>query len=456
MAGDDACYLSAHEARRRLAEGRLSAEELVRSCLARIAEHEATIGAWAHLDPDLAIEQARNADRWRQRGKPLGRLHGLPVGLKDIFDTKDMPTEMGSPIYAGRRPGWDSAVAEKLRTAGAIILGKTVTTEFAYFGPGKTRNPHDTERTPGGSSSGSAAAVAAFMVPLAIGSQTNGSMIRPASFCGVFGFKPSHGLISRYRALQLSRTLDHVGTFARNIEDVAMLADALAGYDSRDPDMHPISPPELAAISSSEPPLPPRIAFVRTPVWDQAADDTKAAFAELVAFFGERIEEADMPSGFDRAHPSQRFIMATEMAANLGREYHRGSAEMTPMLRGFIEEGREVAAVDYVAARETATRLRSALDGLFTDYDALVTPSAPGEAPTGLESTGSPVFCTIWTLLGLPAINVPILRGSAGMPIGVQLVGRYGDDARLLRTARWLVGQIDANSTDETEASTDG
>ncbi|MEX1109834.1 MAG: amidase [Dongiaceae bacterium] len=451
MAGQDPCFLSAIDARRRLAEGRLSAEELTRACLARIAEHEATIGAWAYLDPVLALEQARAADRWRQRGRPLGRLHGLPVGLKDIFDTKDMPTELGSPIFAGRRPGWDSAVAERLRAAGAVILGKTVTTEFAYFGPGKTRNPHDPAHTPGGSSSGSAAAVAAFMVPLAIGSQTNGSMIRPASFCGTFGFKPSHGLISRYRALQLSRSLDHVGTYGRSVEDAALLADALAGYDSRDPDTHPIATAELAATAATEPPLPPRLAFVRSPVWDEAADDTKAAFEELVEFLGDRIVEAELPAGFEAAHPSQRTIMATEMAANLAREHRRGGEQMTTNLRDFIEEGRQVLAVDYVAARETAGRLRLALDGLFGEYDAIVTPSAPGEAPLGLDSTGSPIFCTIWTLLGLPAINLPVLRGAAGLPIGVQLVGPYGDDARLLRSARWLVGRIDiaAGGTEE-------
>jgi Asp-tRNA(Asn)/Glu-tRNA(Gln) amidotransferase A subunit family amidase len=438
MATNDACFLTAAEARRRMGEG-LSAEELVQSCLARIAEHEPTIGAWTHLDPAHALEQAREADRQRRSGRAVGPLHGIPVGLKDIFDTKDMPTERGSPIHAGRRTGRDSAVAERLRAAGAIILGKTVTTEFAYFGPGKTRNPHDPARTPGGSSSGSAAAVASFMVPLAIGSQTNGSMIRPASFCGVVGFKPSHGLISRHRALQLSRSLDHVGVYGRTVGDAALLADALAGHDERDPDTAPLAAPELADIAATEPPLPPRFAYVRSPVWDEAADDTKAGFDELVGHLAGRVVALDLPAAFAGAHAAQRTIMAAEMAANLAREYRNDRDRMTDKLGSFIEEGQRVAAVDYLAARALAGSLREMLGTMFQDFHAILTPAAPGEAPVGLESTGNPTFCTIWTLTGLPAVSLPLLQGSHGMPIGVQLVGEWRDDARLLRTARWLV-----------------
>lgn len=434
----------------------LSAEELVQSCLARIAAHEPEIGAWAFLDPGLALAQAREADKRRRAGRPIGPLDGIPVGLKDIFDTRDMPTEMGSPIHEGRRPVRDSAVAERLRAAGAIILGKTVTTEFAYFGPGKTRNPHDPARTPGGSSSGSAAAVASFMVPLAIGSQTNGSMIRPASFCGIFGFKPSHGLISRHGALQLSRSLDHVGTYGRCIEDVALLTDALAGYDERDPDTALEAPPDLARIAGIAPPLPPRLAFVRSPVWNEAGDDTKGGFEELIAWLGDRVVPVDLPAPFAGAHEAQRRIMAAEMAANLAREYRTGSDRMTDRLRSFLEEGHNVTAIDYLGAQALAGRMRESLTGLFHEFHAILTPAAPGEAPLGLDSTGSPVFCTIWTLLGVPAISLPILRGNAGLPIGVQLVGPRGDDARLLRTARWLVDQIDADGAGETETRQDG
>lgn len=435
---DDSCFLNATEALQRMKSGQLSSEALVSSCLARIAEHEPTIGAWAFLDPALALNSAREADKRRRSGRAVGPLNGIPVGLKDIFDTRDMPTEMGSPIHAGRRPARDSAVAERLRAAGAVILGKTVTTEFAYYGAGKTRNPNDPTRTPGGSSSGSAAAVASFMVPLAIGSQTNGSMIRPASFCNVVGFKPSHGLISRHQALQLSRSLDHVGVYGRTVHDAALLADALIGHDERDPDTGPLASPELLRGAESDPPYPPRFAFVRSPVWHEAADDTKAAFEELVTHLGDRVSEVELPATFKDAHVAQQTIMAAEMAINLAGDYARGRDRMTDKLRGFIEHGRSVSAVDYIAARALALRLRDSLYDLFHHFDAILTPAAPGEAPVGLESTGNPVFCTIWTLTGLPAISLPILQGANGMPIGAQLVGAWHDDARLLRTARWL------------------
>jgi Asp-tRNA(Asn)/Glu-tRNA(Gln) amidotransferase A subunit family amidase len=442
MPTDDSCFLTAVEAYDRMRDGRLSSEELVASCLARIAELEETIQAWSFLDPELALASAREADKRRRSGHAVGPLNGLPVGIKDIFDTRDMPTEMGSPLYAGRRPGWDSAVAERLREAGAVILGKTVTTEFAFMHPGKTRNPADPTRTPGGSSSGSAAAVAAFMVPLAIGSQTNGSMIRPASFCNVVGFKPGHGLISRYRALQLSRSLDHVGVFARSVGDAALLAETLAGYDRRDPDTRLGAHNDLARIAASEPPVAPRFAFVRSPVWDEAADDTKAAFEELSAHLGDRVTDVTLPGSFGEAHRYLRQIMSAEMAASLHREHRRGGDRISDTLRTFLDEGSGVSAVDYIAARDRTGRLRDEIEELFHDFDAILTPAAPGEPPVGLEKTGNPTFCTIWTLLGLPAISLPILQGANGMPIGAQLVGAWRDEARLLRTARWLTGTV--------------
>jgi len=235
----DLHLLSATEAARLIRDGIISSEQFVEACLARIREIDPQVQAWAFLDPDHALAQARAADVLRLSGQPIGALHGVPVAIKDIFDTADMPTEYGSPIYAGRTPSRDATVVSLLRAAGAVIIGKTVTTEFAYFSPGKTRNPHNPERTPGGSSSGSAAAVGANMVPLAIGSQTNGSTIRPAAYCGVVGFKPTHGLISRHRAFALSRTLDHVGLFARSIDDIAWLGEQLTGFDEHDPDTRP-------------------------------------------------------------------------------------------------------------------------------------------------------------------------------------------------------------------------
>ncbi|MGH7429618.1 MAG: amidase, partial [Candidatus Methylomirabilaceae bacterium] len=286
--------LSATEAARLIRDGVISAEQLLDACLARVRETDAQVQAWAFLDPDHALAQARAADAWRLEGRPIGPLHGVPVGIKDIFDTADMPTEYGSVLYAGRTPSRDAAAVAMLRAAGAVILGKTVTTEFATQAPGKTRNPHDPERTPGGSSSGSAAAVAAGMVPLALGSQTNGSVIRPAAFCGVLGFKPTHGLIPRHGMLTLSRTLDQVGVFARTIHDLALLAGQLVGYDERDPDTRPRARIPFAEVAAEEPPLPPMFAFVKTPHWERADEKTQEAFGELIEHLGDRVEEVEL------------------------------------------------------------------------------------------------------------------------------------------------------------------
>ena len=289
----DITALTAVEAASEIARGAISAEDYTRACLERIAAVESEVHAFVHLDPEHALAQARALDRRKASGERIGPLHGIPVGIKDIFDTADYPTECGSPIFAGRRPDADSAAVRKLREAGAIIIGKTVTTEFAYFNPGKTRNPRDLKRTPGGSSSGSAAAVAAGMVPLAIGSQTNGSVIRPAAFCGVFGIKPTHGLISRAGALTLSHKLDHVGAFARSVEDLALILDVLAGQDAADPDSRPYASPGFRASAAEEPPIPPSFALVRTPMWEKADADAREAIEGLAREVGAR--EIDLP-----------------------------------------------------------------------------------------------------------------------------------------------------------------
>jgi Asp-tRNA(Asn)/Glu-tRNA(Gln) amidotransferase A subunit family amidase len=450
MAMDDLTTLTGLTAQRLLSEGKITALELTEACLARIAADEPRVQAWAFLDPELARAQARRCDEARRLGRPQGPLHGIPVGVKDIIDTRDMPTENGTVLHAGRRPTRDAAVVERLRTAGAVILGKTVTTELAVYHPGKTRNPHDPERTPGGSSSGSAAAVAAAMVLLAIGSQTNGSVIRPASYCGVFGFKPSHGLISRFGVLLQSRPLDHIGVFARTVEDLALLADPLIGFDARDPDTRLEAPPRLLEVAGQDWPLPPDLALVKSPVWDQAEDDLKAAFAELAEALGPRITEVDLPEAFNAAHGLHGMIMGVDLARSFAAEYDRGRDQLSARLRGIIEDGRRALAIDYARALGLVPALRDSLDPLFARYDMIVTPATTGQPPRGLESTGSPAFCTIWTLLGLPAVSLPLLTGADGMPIGVQLVGRFGDDARVLRTARWLVttiARLDAGPT---------
>lgn len=432
------CALSLVEAAADIREGRTTAVELVQACLERTDEVEADVQAWTFLDRNHVLAQAETADEHRRLGKPTGPLHGVPVGIKDIFDTGDMPTEFGSPFWSGRTPRRDAAAVARLREAGAVIMGKTVTTEYAYYRPGKTTNPFDRTRTPGGSSSGSAAAVAAYMVPGAIGSQTNGSVIRPAAFCGVVGFKPTHGLVSRSGALELSRTLDQVGVFARSVEDAALLAEVLVGFDAEDPDTRPVARPPFASVAASEPPLPPRFAFVRSPVWDQADATTRDAFAELVEALGEAASDVELGSGFGKAIQLHNMIMDVEMAHNLRRDYEQGKDQLSAQLRELIERGRTHLATDYCTALAAIAPLNAALDEVFNEYDAVLTPAAPGVAP-GIETTGNPVFCTTWTYLGTPAITLPLMSSEEGLPLGVQLVGRRGNDARLLRTARWLV-----------------
>ena len=420
-------------------EGRITSAELVCDCLAQVDAVEDKVQAFAFLDREHVMRQANAADEHRRHGRATGPLHGVPIAIKDIFDTGDMPTEFGSPLWSGRTPREDAEAVARLRAAGAVIFGKTVTAEYAYYHPGKTRNPHDPERTPGGSSSGSAAAVAAGMVPGAIGSQTNGSTIRPAAFCGVVGFKPTHGLIPRTGALMLSRVLDHVGVFARSVEDAALLAEILAGYDDEDPDTRPLARPPFAATAASEPPLPPRFAFVRTPAWKLIEPVMSEAFAELVEALGDAATEVEIGSSFDNAIDLHRTVMEVDMAHNLRRDAEKGGEQLSEALRAAIGRGREVAAVEYLRAVAAAGTLNAALDELFNEYDAILTPAAPGEAPRGLDYTGNPAFCSTWTYLGTPAIALPLMATGEGMPLGVQLVGRRGNDARLLRTARWLV-----------------
>jgi Asp-tRNA(Asn)/Glu-tRNA(Gln) amidotransferase A subunit family amidase len=443
----DLADLSAVQARDEIARGAVKAVELAEACLARIAEREPEVRAWQHLDHEYAMRQAEAADRLRATGRPTGSLHGVPVGMKDIVDTRDLPTENGTGFDKGRRPFDDATIVNRLRSAGAIILGKTVTTELATFTPGKTRNPLDPRRTPGGSSSGSAAAVGASMVPLAVGSQTNGSVIRPASFCGVVGYKPSSGVISRRGVLAQSETLDTVGVFSRTIEDAALIVDAIAGYDDRDPQTLMAASPQLLATSKSRPPVKPSFALVRSPVWAKAEDDVQAGFDELQQTLGDRIVEVELPEPFPQAHNWHRIVNFAEMAKNYARYYDRDPSLLSERLRGQIEEGQTIRATDYLRALEGIAMLRAGLEKLFDRYDAIVTPAAPGEAPVG-EATGDPAFSTLWTYCGVPAVTLPILTGSNGMPIGVQLVGRRWCDGRLLRTAEWLMKRLREEGSD--------
>jgi Asp-tRNA(Asn)/Glu-tRNA(Gln) amidotransferase A subunit family amidase len=439
----DLHLLSASEAARFIRDGMISSEEVIEACLARIREVDPQVEAWTFLDSAYALAQARALDELRLSGRAIGPLHGIPVGVKDIFDTADMPTENGSVIHAGRTPSRDATAVSRLRAAGAVIMGKTVTTEFAYFSPGKTRNPHNREHTPGGSSSGSAAAVAANMVPLSLGSQTNGSTIRPAAYCGVIGFKPTHGLVSRHGALALSRTLDHVGLFANSVADIALLAEQIVGYDENDPDTRPRAIIPFETVAREEPPLAPILALVKTPMWERADSDTKEGFAELAAHLDGQIEEVELFPSAIEAWELHQTIMSAEMALNLEHEYTVAREHLSEKLRQQIEHGRQVTAFDYQRALARIAPIHESFLELFQQrYDAILTPAAPGPAPKGLAATGDPSFCTLWTLCGMPAISLPLLQSADGMPLGVQLVGpRYGD-ARLLRTARWLATKI--------------
>jgi len=377
--------LTASEAAHQMQTGLLTSEELVQACLERIRQVEPTVQAWTFLDEAHALTQAKAADERRRSGVPAGVLNGLPVGIKDIIDTADMPTENGCALHKGRTPREDAAVVAKLRGAGAVILGKTVTTECAYYSPGKTRNPWNPEHTPGGSSSGSAAAVAASMVPLALGSQTNGSVIRPAAFCGVYGFKPTHGLVPRTGVLELSRTLDHVGCFSRTLEDLALLAEVLAGYHEGDPDTRPRARVPFLQVANEAPPIEPMLAFIKTPHWDRVDADAKEAFGELVEALGERVEEVELFPSADGAWDWHKTIMEVDMAASFEREWQQGRDRLSQQLRSLIERGREVRAVDYKRAMRAIAPVIASFDELFMErYDAILTPAAPGVAPKGL------------------------------------------------------------------------
>jgi Asp-tRNA(Asn)/Glu-tRNA(Gln) amidotransferase A subunit family amidase len=407
------------ELREEIACGRLSSVELVESCLRRIELRDPVIGAWAHIEPEWALQQATSADAHRASGKPLGPLHGVPVGIKDLIDTADLPTEYGTPAFAGHRPEANADVVNRLQAAGAIILGKTVTTELAFYGPGKTRNPADPERTPGGSSSGSAAAVADYHVPLALGSQTAGSILRPASYCGVFGFKPTFGEIPLDGVIAQSPPLDTLGGYARSVADMALLTAVLTGKscDLETGDGRPL-----------------RLAFIRTPAWPEGDADMRAAFERLVHANAALISEVPMPEDFASTGGLQRAVQFRDIAMNFGSIVDRNPGIMSAKLKEVVAEGRLVTGAEYDAALARREPLYRSVKTIFSGHDAIVTPASQGVAPEGLSSTGSPMFNFIWTYLGVPAISIPLLT-VAGLPLGVQLVGPRGSDARLLGVA---------------------
>jgi len=437
----DLTALTAVEACAKIASGEVTSEQLAAACLDRIAALEPQIEAWAFLDRDRALEQARAADAGRRDGKGVGPLAGLPVGIKDIIDTADLPTEHGSPIFKGRRPYHDAGCVTALRRAGGIVLGKTVTTELANMTPAPTRNPRNPEHTPGGSSSGSAAAVAAGMVPAAVGTQTGGSVIRPAAFCGVYGFKPTFGLIPRHGVLPQAPTLDTIGVFGRSVEDVALVADALQGHDERDPASLATSRPRLLATATEEFPLAPLLAFVKTSAWGQAEAATREAFGELAEALGSQVQEVNLDHSTEAGLAAARTVQDVEMATHYGALLDRAPELISKGLAARIEQGRRICGVDYCAALASRERSYATVEEVLVDYGFILTPAAPGPAPKDLGTTGNPAFCAFWTWIGTPAVTLPLLEAD-GMPMGVQLIGRRGDDGRLLRAARWLVRHL--------------
>ena len=415
--------LSATEVAARIAAGKLKSEALVAACLERIGQREKDVQAWAFIDPEAALAQARARDEEPRRT----RLHGIPVGVKDVLDTADLPTEYGSPIYRGNRTSCDAACVAQVRELGGVILGKTVTTEFATRHPNKTRNPHNLKHTPGGSSQGSAAAVADWMVPLAFGTQTTSSVIRPAAYCGVVGYKPSFGLVNRAGVKALSDALDTVGTLTRTVPDAALIVEELSG----------------APVTSFDavPRMKPRIGFCRTPYWRQADRPTQEALEQAVPRLeraGAKVAEVDLDGEFTRLVDVQVTISTYEMFRALAYERTRFPGLISEHLMGRLLGGGRVTRAEYEEAQAIAQRCRARLDDVFRDYDVLLAPSAPGEAPEGLASTGDPVFGASWTVLHGPAVTVPAFHGPRGLPLGAQIIGPLGMDGTTLLCAEWV------------------
>ena len=438
--------LPAVEAARKIREGALASVDLVKACLARIDETDGQLKAWAHLDAEHALAQAEELDTIRRAGRPLGALHGVPVGLKDIIDTRDFPTERGTPIFSGREPSQDAVVVERLRESGAVILGKTVSTELAFMHPAETRNPHDPSRSPGGSSSGSAAAVAAYHVPLAIGTQTNGSVIRPAAFCGTYGFKPTRGVISRRGVLQTSKSLDQMGAFGRTLEDVALLTDVIGGYDPSDPLSYARPRPKMLDGSRAEAPVEPELVWFDLPFNDRLSEDARAGLDEVVSALGGRVERLPVSENMIGLVEVQQVIHEYEICHHLEKTFAEHWDMVSTSLQPIVERGRTISDAQYAGALEVMASAGSFFDKFFKDYDAVIAPSAAGEAPKFGGGTGDPVFCTIWTLCGLPSLNLPLLVGENGLPVGVQLIGAAEEDDRLLRTASWMLNELQSDA----------
>lgn len=423
MNSDRINQLSLYEMSDAIHQGKLSATRIMEACIERIQQRESEVHAWENIDIEAALAQAHKYDQHT----PKGALYGLPIGVKDTIDTIDFPTGRGTPIYANKAALWDASGVALVKRAGGIVLGKTVTTEFAYFRPGETANPHNLAHTPGGSSSGSAAAVADFMVPAALGSQTAGSLIRPASYCGVVAYKPTFGDFSLGGIRPLSHSLDTLGVITRTVQDAALMRSVLLNV--------PFTP------INSKTNLPPRIAFCHTPSWLEADSYTRAQLEKTafsLAIGNAQVSTVELPSICDDLVAVQKCIMAYEAAHHMCFEYDNHKEKLSLQIIDLIEEGMSIPREDYLLAQATAQRAREEISALFENWDVILSPAAPGEAPLGLDATGDPIFSRMWNLLGLPSLNIPAFRGENQLPVGIQVVGAQGEDTRLLQVAMWI------------------
>ena len=415
----------------------LTSVELCEKYIERIDEFEKEVKAWAFFDKKILLEKAKEADDYRRSGKPIGFLHGIPVAVKDIIGTVEMPTECGTSIRKGKSYSQNAEIIDLLISEGAIVMGKTATSELAFLGPSKTTNPHDYSRTPGGSSSGSAASVASYMAPLSIGSQTGGSVIRPASYCGVVGYKPTYGLISRNGVLRTSQTLDHIGMFGRNVEDVALLAKALIKKDNQDLASIHYSSENILAETKKGPLFEPKFIFYKTNHWKMIEKKSRDAFEYFIKSF-KNIEVFDTPSYFKDIHKYHQVIHETDLANNFSIYYKKFKSKLSKYMQDAISRGNKYSAKEYAEAIDFRKQSYESYKEVFEDYHGVLMPSSPGVAPKGLKSTGTAEFNKVWSYLGTPCISLPLLEGENKLPLGVQLIGDKYDDHRFLGVARWL------------------
>ncbi len=434
----DILSLKVEELVSKIKDSQLTSVEICKKYIDRVNEFEKDVKAWAHLNKKLLLEKAAEADEHRRSGKPTGPLHGIPVAVKDIIGTLDMPTECGTVIRKGKSYSQNAEIVDLLLSAGAIVMGKTATSELAYLGPSKTSNPHDYSRTPGGSSSGSAASVASFMAPLSIGSQTGGSVIRPASYCGVVGYKPTYGLISRNGVLTTSEKLDHIGVFGRSVEDVALLAKVLIKKDNYDSATVHYSTENMLDEVKKGPLFEPKFIFYKTEHWKIIEKKSREAFEYFIKSFKNNIEVFDTPSYFKDINKYHQIIHETDLANNFALYYKKYKKKLSKYMQDAIVKGNKHSAKEYAEAIDFMKRSYESYQEVFEDYHGVLSPSSPGVAPKGLKSTGTAEFNKVWSYLGTPCISLPVLQGEGNLPLGVQLTGARFDDHRFLGIANWL------------------